>query len=373
MCGNNLERICIGDLIYNAAAAKPDGRSKLRSMINKPRMHELEDTASILNYLFGMDHKKTPPLISIGDMLDAYNPVTCTAMKQFNDSTGKTKSPNGALNFLKALILTQAAEGASYIAVNVDALAQDDPTAAAELIRPYVKLVRKLGKGVPVCIESRYQEALIAGLQEWYLGDGQVEPPLIGPIDIFSDNTILTFKKQHDFCMICTLGDNDSSEIEKTIDTAKQIVNKAVNEYRFKPEQIFFDAGTAALMKDIPDSPGIANKTFKAFRIIQNIKRNPATKKSHCLLKTGLAMHGIPARKVGVCRAYVAKAMEYGLDAAFVDVTRHYGESPADQKLLQLIDAYVEVDGSPEKRQNAEKLMSGFCAGAKKKKPTKKS
>ena len=380
LCGNNFDRICIGDLIYNAAAAKPDGRSKLRSIINKPRMHELEDTASILNYLFGMDHKKAPPLISIGDMLDASNPVTCTAMKQFSDSPGKTKSQKGALNFLKALIQTQAAEGASYIAVNVDALAQDDPSTAAELIRPYVKLVRRLGKGVPVCIESRHQEALIAGLQEWYVAEGQVEPPLVGPIDIFSDNTILTFRKQHEFSMISTLSNNDASDsedhqsrIDKTIDTAKQIINKAVNEYNFKPEQIFFDTVAAALMSDLPESQGIANQTYKAFRIMKNIKRDSATKKSHCLLKINQATDGIPTRKVGVARAYVAKAMEYGLGAAFVDVTRHYGESPADAKLLQLIDVYAEMDGSPEKRQNAEKQMSGFCAGAKKKKPPKKS
>ena len=371
MCGNNLERTCIGDLIYNAAAAKAGGREKLRSIINKPRMHELENTASILNYLFAVDHTKAAPLISIGDMLDAYNPVTCTAMKQFNDSAGKAKSPNGALGFLKALILTQAAEGASYIAVNIDALAKDDPDAAAELIPPYVKLVRKLGKGVPVCIESRHEEALIAGLQEWYLGDGHVEPPLIGPIDISSNHTILRFKKQHDFSMICTLGDNDASEIDKAIDKAKQIANKATNEYRFMPQQIFFDAGAAALMKDLPKSPGVANQTYKAFRIIKSIKHDSATKKCHYLLKTALAMLGIPARKVGVCRAYVARAMEYGLDAAFVDVTRHYGESPADPKLLELVDAYVEMDGSAEKRNNAEKLMSGFCAGAKK--PVKKT
>ena len=94
-------------------------------------------------------------------------------------------------------------------------------------------------------------------------------------------------------------------------------------------------------------------------------------KRSHCLLKINQAMVGIPSRKVGVARAYVARAMEYGLDAAFVDVTHHYGESPADPKLLQLIDAYADMDGSPEKRQNTEKLMSGFCAGAKK--PVKKS
>jgi hypothetical protein len=125
------------------------------------------------------------------------------------------------------------------------------------------------------------------------------------------------------------------------------------------------------LMKDMPESPGIANQTYKAFRIMKKIKHDSATKKCHCLLNTNLAMFGVPSRAVGVCRAYVAKAMEYGLDAAFVDVTRHYGESPADPKLLQLIDAYVEMDGSPEKRDNAEKLMSGFSAGGKK--PPKKS
>jgi hypothetical protein len=380
LCGNNLERICIGEYIYKAAAAKPDGRDKLRSIINQPRLHSLEHTASILNYLFAMDHTKAAPLISIGDMLNAYNPVTCTAMKQFSDSIGTTKSPNGALNFLKALILTQAAEGASYIAINIDALAKDDPDAAAEMIPPYIKLIRKLGKGVPVCIESRHEEALIAGLQEWYRGDGHVAPPLIGPIDISSDHTILTFKKQHDFSMICTLGDNDASpmeslvtEIDKAADTAKEIVNKAINEYRFMPEQIFFDAGTAALMKDLPESPDIANQTYKAFRVMKRIKGDSATKKCHCLLNTNLAMFGVPSRAVGVCRAYVARAMEYGLDSAFVDVTRHYGESPADPKLLELIDAYVEMDGSADKRANAEKLMSGLSAGAKKKAPPKKS
>jgi hypothetical protein len=62
--------------------------------------------------------------------------------------------------------------------------------------------------------------------------------------------------------------------------------------------------------------------------------------------------------------------MEYGLDAAYVDVTRHYGESPADLKLIELVDAYVDMDGSPEKRDKAEKLMSGLSTG---KKPPKKS
>jgi 5,10-methylenetetrahydrofolate reductase len=371
LCGNNLERICIGEYIYKAAAAKPHGRSKLRAIINKPRMHELENSASILNYLFGADHTKAAPLIAIGDMLNAYNPAIGTAMNQFNESLDKAKNQNGALNFLKALILTQAAEGASYIAVNIDALAKKDATAVAKLVLPYVKLIRRFGKGVPVCIESRHQEALIAGLKQWYDTDGQVSHPLIGPINISSGDKILSLRKQYEFSMICTLSDNNASEIDKATDTAEQLVNKAVNEYQFKPRQIFFDPGAAALMKDLPESPGVANQTYKAFRIMKNIKGNSATKKCHCLLNTNLAMFGIPSRAVGVCRAYVARAMEYGLDAAFVDVTRHYGESPADPKLLELVDAYVEMDGSAEKRNNAEKLMSSFAAGAKK--PPKKS
>jgi methylenetetrahydrofolate reductase (NADPH) len=371
MCGNNLERICIGDLIYNAAAAKPEGRSKLRSIINKPRMHELEDTASILNYLFAKDHTKAAPLIAIGDMLNSFNPVIRTAMKQVNESEGKSDSPNGALNFIKALVLTQAVEGASYIAVNIDALAKDDASAAANMIRPYVKLVRRLGKGVPVCIESQHEEALIAGLKEWYDSGDHVSPPLVGPIKFSSNDKITELRKQYDFSMIYPLADNGATEIDQATDKAQKVLNKAVTEYGIKPEQIFFDAGTAMLTKDMPDSPGVANQTYKAFRIMKKIKSDSATKKCHCLLNTGIAMFGVTSRAVGVCRAYVARAMEHGLDAAFVDVTRHYGESPADAKLLELVDAYVDMDGSPEKRANAEKLMSGFTAGGKK--PPKKS
>jgi cobalamin-dependent methionine synthase I len=200
-----------------------------------------------------------------------------------------------------------------------------------------------------------------------------VEAPLVGPIGISSGDKILALRKQYEFCMIGTLRNNDASDsenhqsyIDKTFDMAKQLFNKAVKEYQFRPEQIFFDTVAAALMTDIPDSPGIANHTYKSFRIIKNIKSDPAMKKGHCLLKINQATDGIPSRKVGVARAYVARAMEYGLDAAFADVTNHYGESPADPKLLELIDAYAEMDGSSEKRNNTEKLMSGFCAGAKK-------
>ncbi len=69
----------------------------------------------------------------------------------------------------------------------------------------------------------------------------------------------------------------------------------------------------------------------------------------------------MPARKIGVCRAYLAKAMEYGLDAAIVNVAHHYGKVDPDPDLLELVDAYAKMDGSPEKLNKAMTLMAKFC------------
>ncbi|OHB75540.1 MAG: hypothetical protein A2Z25_07515 [Planctomycetes bacterium RBG_16_55_9] len=372
LCGNNLERTCIGDLIYRAAAAKTCGRNLLRNTLNKPRMHALENTSSILNYLFAKDHTKPSPLISIGEMLDASNPAVGSAMKQCGDALDQTKSLNGAFGYLRSLIQTQVDEGASYIAINVDALANGDEQEAARLIQSYVRLVRRLGKGVPACIDSRYEKALIAGLKGWYDTKNQVEPPVIGPVSVSSPDTILSLRRQYDFGIVGTLTDNHTEaqhnphSIEESFDLAKRLFNRAVSEYHFKPDQVFLDPVTVPLMSDEPESEGMAGQTYKAFRIIQRIKHDSAMKKSHCLLKINRATDRIAGRKVGVARAYVARAMEYGMDAAFVDVTRHYGQEPADQALLDLIDAYAEMDGSAQKVETAKALMTKLCGGGKK-------
>jgi hypothetical protein len=36
----------------------------------------------------------------------------------------------------------------------------------------------------------------------------------------------------------------------------------------------------------------------------------------------------LPGRRIGIARAYVAKAMEYGLDAGIVNVAHRFGEKP---------------------------------------------
>ena len=64
---------------------------------------------------------------------------------------------------------------------------------------------------------------------------------------------------------------------------------------------------------------------------------------------------GLP-RSVGVCRAYIGKAIEYGLDTAFVDAGKQFGILPADPGLLELADAYAKMDGSAAKKQKVESL-----------------
>ena len=67
---------------------------------------------------------------------------------------------SGPLNYVKALIESQANEDAAYIAVNLDAFGEDDPHVAVDLMKEYVRLVRKWGKGVPICIDSSNNDVL---------------------------------------------------------------------------------------------------------------------------------------------------------------------------------------------------------------------
>jgi methylenetetrahydrofolate reductase (NADPH) len=378
LCGNNLERICIGDLIYKAAAAKENGRAQLKTIINQPRMHALENTSSILNYLFGIDHTNTAALISISEVLDASNPAMGTIMKQYIetlDQPGKPQSEkavqNAAFNYLKAQIQTQAEEGAAYISVNIDALVQNNPEKSAELIQKYVKLIRQLSKGVPVCIDSQYEEALIAGLKEWYNTTKEVKPPLVGPVKLSFDK-LLSLKKTYDFRMVSILSNGSlsheqtQSSIQESLNLARKYLDKAIKEYQFKPDNVYLDPIATSLTANISDTAGSQGKTYNTFRIIKEIRHTPAFKKSHCLIRLNQATEGIKNRKVGVNRAYVAKAMECGLDAAFVDVTRHYGENPADPELIKVIDAFTQMDGSDQNENDVRDLIGTFIEDKKK-------
>jgi cobalamin-dependent methionine synthase I len=277
-------------------------------------------------------------------------------------------APSEPLSYIRALIESQAAEGADFIAVNLDTFAEDNPQTAIDMMVEYVRLVRKWGRGVPVCIDSSNNDVLTAGLKEWFNTKEKVKQPLINSVKTYTIDKILPLKKKYDFTFIGLLvseskptGPGGSHSVEELYKLAKEIFEVAVNKYGFKAEEIFFDSTVFPLAIDMPMEPNVPGYTYRAFETIKKIKGDPKMKGVHCSLGVSNCVRDLPGRKIGVCRAYAAKAMEYGLDAAIVNVSHHYGQVEPAEELLELVDAYAKMDGSAEKMNKAIELMGKLC------------
>ena len=308
-------------------------------------------------------------LISIGESVHASIPKTGAVMRQLAklgpDAYSKESEP---LDYIRASIESQAGDGADYIAVNLDDFGQEDPRVTIDMMREYVKLIGKWGRGVPVCIDSSDNNVLIAGLKQWYDTDQPVKQPLINSVKVYTTEQILPLKKDFDFAFIGLLvseeastGPGGSHSVEELYGLARQIFEKAVGEYGFKTGEIFFDSTVFPLAIDMPMEPDVPGYTYRAFETIKKIKSDPEMKGVHCSLGVSNSVRDLPGRKVGVCRAYVAKAMEYGLDAAIINVAHHYGSVKPAPELLELVDAYAKMDGSVERMNEAMELMGKFC------------
>lgn len=312
-------------------------------------------------------------LITIAESIHASIPKTGQVMRALlEDGPDAYSKPSEQLDYIQGLIEGQADEGACYIAVNVDAFGEEDPSIAEKIMVQYVKLVRQWAKGVPVCIDSSDDDVLKAGLREWFNTDQPVEQPLVNSIKVYTADNMMPLKKDFDFGFVGLLmsegkatGPGGSHSVEELYELAKQLFEKAVNKYGFKPEEMFFDSTVFPLAIDMPMEPGVPGYTYRAFETIKRIMSDPAMKGVHCSLGLSNCARDLPARKVGICRAYVAKAMECGLDAGIVNVFHHFGEKPADPKLVDLVDAFAKMDGSPEKTDNAMMLMAQFCAASR--------
>jgi 5-methyltetrahydrofolate corrinoid/iron sulfur protein methyltransferase len=317
-------------------------------------------------------------LISIGESIHASIPKTGAIMRQLAELGPDAYSQAGdPLNYIKALIESQTGDGADYIAVNLDAFGEDDPQASVDMMTEYVRLVRKWGRGVPICIDSSDNNVLVAGLRQWYDTDQQVKQPLINSVKVYTMDEILPLKKDFDFAFIGLLvsedaptGPGGSHSVEELYCLAEEIFEKAVGEHGFKPGEIFFDTTVFPLAIDMPMEPNVPGYTYRAFETIGKIKSDPKMKGVHCSLGVSNSVRDLPGRRVGVSRAYVAKAMEYGLDAGIVNVAHHYGSVEPASDLLELVDAFAKMDGSAERMNKSMELMGRFCRdnrkGAKK-------
>ncbi len=263
---------------------------------------------------------------------------------------------------------SQASEGADYIAVNLDAFGEDNPQIAVDMMREYARMVRRWSKGVPICIDSSDDNVLKAGLKEWFDTNQKVAQPLLNSIKVYTMNNMLPLKKDYDYAFVGLLIDqvSKSHSVGELYRLAKEILNEATGRFGFKPEEIFFDSTIFPLAIDMPMEPGQPSYTYKTFETIKKIKSDPQMNGVHFIGGISNCARDLPARKTGICRAYVAKAMEYGLDAAIANVAHHYGSADPDPDLLELVDAYAKMDGSAEKLNKAMMLMTEFCQECRK-------
>ena len=309
------------------------------------------------------------PLITIGESIHASIPKTGTIIKQLAElGPNAYSSPSAPLNYIEALIESQAAEGADYIAVNVDAFGENDSHVSVDMMVEYAKLVQKWGNDVPICIDSSNDDVLIAGLKSWYNAAKQVKPPLINSVTVHTMHNILPLKKDFDFAFVGLLlneqmpsNSGGLTSIDHLHCLAKEIFDVAVGKYGFKSEEIFFDSMSFPLAIDIPMDPGMLGYTYRTLETIKKIRSDPQMKGVHCVLGISNCIRDLPARTIGVCRAYVAKAMEYGLDAAIVNVGHHYGQVEPAGELMELVGAYAKMDGSSDRVSEAMQLMVKFC------------
>ncbi len=366
-CGNNLDIVCIGERIYNAAASVQGGIEKLRAVVNEPRIHSLEHTSSILNDWFGRDHNAKHPFISIGELIHSSMPKTGKIMQRLcEQSTDAYAKPGGSLNFVRAMIESQAAAGADYIAVNVDAIAKNNPNQAADIMIRYIPMVRKWGCPVPICIDSNNDTVLIEGLKRWYETGDKVRPPLLGSIKHDKIDGVLAMRKDYNFGVVVLLQNNEQTvhdggkgRVGNLYLSARQVFQKAVVDYGFRPGQIFFELEICPLVSDLQQNDNVPGHTHIMFEAAKKIANDRKMAGVHCVMRPAIAARKL-RRGIGITRAYVSRALEYGFDAAYVNIALQYGKIEPDLELLKIADAFIKMNGSSEHKEIAAMQLKQF-------------
>ncbi len=370
-CGNNPDIRCVGELIYEEAEALGHGALKtLEKRSMPPRDPALSGTSAVLNYLLDRDHTRKPGFAPIGENVHATITKVRAAMQELLDRGDKAfDEPSGALSYITGMIRAQVRHGAAYIDVNVDEFGKDDLELRKRMMKDYVRLVRRTGGGTPVCIDSGSVDVLEAGLEAWYDKDlpAGAARPMINSVKLHTMGRILPLAHKYPFKFVGLLVDENSAGregvygVEELYELARGIFREAVGTYGFKPGDIYFDSTVFPLVIDVPMTENSPGYTYRAFETIRRIRRDPAMKGVHLSLGISNAVRDLPGRQIGVCRAYLARAVEYGLDAAIVNVLHDFGLKPVDPELLEFVDAFIKQDGSSEAAKRSVEALKRFC------------
>ncbi len=367
LCGNNLDIVCIGERIYNAAASVPGGIEKLQTLINKPRIFSLEQTSSILNDWFGRDHNAKQSFVAIGDLINSSITKTGKIMKQLLEGGSDAFSkPGGFLDYIKAMIESQAAAGADYIMVNPDAFIKTNQQQAVDMMSEYIRLVQKFGCETPICIDSVDNEILSEGLKQWYRTNSHARPPLLSSIKQEKMDEILAMRKDYCFAADVMLNDDQNSAglsekdaVEQLYLSARKIFEKMVAVYGFRPQEVFLELQLQPLACDLQKSDNGGVSTYIIFETVKKITNDRKMKSAHYLIRPAIACDKLK-RSIGITRAYFSRALSYGFDSAFLNVSQQFGKIEPDAELLKVVDALIKMDGSAESREIAAAHLKDF-------------
>lgn len=252
---------------------------------------------------------------------------------------------------IEELIRVQAAEGADYIDLNIDALNAPD---APAFMRQMVRLVQTCSDGVPPCIDSSNPAVLEAGLNEWLSLDENLRSPLVNSIT-FSETeryaSLLEHRRTRAFNIVCLLvGQQGPMKTTEEMVTAARSLFERCRAAGFQPTEILFDTVTLGIGTDgflDPEGNLKSSHTRNSFLAIQQIRNDPQMKGVHAVLGVSNWVYGARKRRIGHLRAFIEVAMSYGLDAAIVDTSKEFGrQKTAPTELADFVRMFVALDGT---------------------------
>ena len=286
-------------------------------------------------------------LIRIGENLHCHIPAVLASARRW--LCGDELDRLAGEKHLVKLVQGQAAAGADYMDVNVDDFLTDAEIGregALEVMFHFYDLVERYGQGIPICIDSSDPAILEAGLRRYYEMKGEAAPPPLVNSVSASRLEPLAFRKQYRFSVVGMLlesvwessGFADAMEPETYHETARFIFDRA-REAGFAPDEIFYDPAVGPLATDMV---GYTKRTFGGIRLI---REDPHMAGVHICLGLSNCSDGLP-RRLGLNRAYLRVAMEYGVDAAILNAARVTGKDLVDPWLLKLIRNVVESESA---------------------------
>ena len=357
-CGIDTDKVCAGQLVYDAAHRFSGGIDALRALVNAPRDPGLVHTSSLRNFFLDEDHHRRAPIIQVAELLHATLPRVKEAFDIILSLQNGFDEPNPGLDYLGKLIESQAHYRPDYIDANVDDAGEGDTAATAALMRRAVGLICERGGGIPPCVDSSDPEVIRAGLDEYYSRRGPGAPrPLINSANSERKDFVweLGAIGPFDIVYMLNVGAMSGGAGGDVVATPGELERKALVFFRearrhgFEPHQIFFDNAVIPLAVEFTryGQPGFNHVNIEGIRRIMS---NHEMKGVHTILGiTNLIRDFPPGRKTGLLRGYLQIAMEAGLSAAIVNVARKFGiKKPADSEIVDIARAFVDQDGSTE-------------------------